>query len=190
MNRPRWLLVTLFLIVACGSAAAWRNNGLVDARDHSPTGEPRSKASRTTLNATVPAIESAAATPTAVATPAAGSTAPSPPEAARETHAEPDVSPGMIVAIDPETGALGPPSVEQLRELFPPGTSVAQTPDGFVVTHRPDGSVSIDVGWQLHEYAFVRIGPDGKRVQGCAPAPLDARTIESLPAPSPQYEER
>jgi len=97
---------------------------------------------------------------------------------------------GMVVAIDPETGQLGVPNAEQLRELFPLGTHAFQTPEGFAITYRPDGSVSIEVGSQLQEYSFVRIGPDGKRVHGCAPGPPDLRTIEALPLPSAPLEEK
>jgi hypothetical protein len=179
MHRPRWLLLTaLFTIVACSAAAGWRQYQSATAPELTP--DPTPKAHSADPVSPTPEPAEVASEPVAHATPTSKVAAPVATSAAA----------GMVVAIDPETGQLGMPSVEQLRELFPPGTSVAQTPDGFVVTHRPDGSVSIDVGNQLQEYSFVHIGPDGKRVQGCAPAPADLRTIRTVPAPHSQYEER
>jgi hypothetical protein len=75
---------------------------------------------------------------------------------------------GMTIAIDPETGVLGPPSPQQWAELRAGIAQVARnTPDGFLEMRRADGAVGLDLRGRLQEFAVVRIGPDGKPVFGC-----------------------
>ena len=73
---------------------------------------------------------------------------------------------GMVIAIDPETGALGPPTDSQWAELRS-AASLARSRAALVEIRRPDGAVGIDVGNWLQEFAVVRTGPDGKPIFGC-----------------------
>lgn len=73
---------------------------------------------------------------------------------------------GMVIAIDPETGALGPPTDSQWAELRS-AASLARSRAALVEIRRPDGAVGIDVGNWLQEFAVVRTGPDGRPIFGC-----------------------
>ena len=72
----------------------------------------------------------------------------------------------MVIAIDPETGALGPPTDSQWAELRS-AVSLARSRAAIIEMRRPDGAVGIDVGNWLQEFAVVRTGPDGKPIFGC-----------------------
>ncbi len=92
---------------------------------------------------------------------------------------------GMMVAIDPRTGALVKPSPEQIRAATSGAAEVLRrTPEGLVEIRRSDGAVGLDLQGRFRDYAVVQVGPDGKPVFGClhaggslAPTPRD-----SLPA--------
>jgi hypothetical protein len=96
---------------------------------------------------------------------------------------------GMVIAIDPETGLPTMPTPEQIRALFPAGTIVQQTSEGFVVEQRADGAVLVHVGSALQEYSFARIGPDGKLVWGCASA-HGVHGLTEIPGIRPAFEEK
>lgn len=108
------------------------------------------------------------------------------------TGPAPPAQGGMVAAIDPETGTLGPPSPDQAHAIASAQRlSLSRTPDGLVEIHRADGAVGIDLQGRFRDYAVVRMGPDGKPVLGClhpdgrvTPAALD-----SISAP-PALEER
>ena len=96
---------------------------------------------------------------------------------------------GMVIGLDPETGAWGPPTPEQLRELAeirrrtPGDEHRVAKPDGHLPeVHHPDGHVSVDLNGQFQEFVTVRIGPDGKPVFTCMHGPEDAE--RAVPEPS------
>ena len=98
----------------------------------------------------------------------------------------------MIVAIDPETGALGPPSPEQARALRAAGgEALSRSTEGLIEIHRPDGAVGLDLQGRFQDYATVRIGPDGKPIFRClhADGRPEAAGRDSFPAPAPREEE-
>lgn len=103
---------------------------------------------------------------------------------------------GMVIALDPETGEYGMPTPEEMRALsLDRLEQLNRSQEGLVEVHHPDGSVSIDLQGRFQEYAFVRIGPDGRKSIGCVEAPaaaMDAAcgpAIESAPAPAVLEEE-
>lgn len=98
---------------------------------------------------------------------------------------------GMVIAYDPETGRLGPPTVEQLLALNPrERNAVSRSLAGLIQVHHPDGSVSVDLQGRFQEFAVARIGPDGKPVLTCVEDSASVRRALS-PAPAvPALEER
>jgi hypothetical protein len=96
----------------------------------------------------------------------------------------------MVVGIDPETGKLGMPTPEQLKELSDlQQYEVDHSDVGLVEVHHPDGSVSVDLQGRFQEYATVRIGPDGKKTFQCVDGPENAERALQSPA-RPVSEER
>jgi hypothetical protein len=94
---------------------------------------------------------------------------------------------GMVVGIDPETGAIGPPSPEQMREIQAHrATTMRATPDGFLEIHRPDGAVGLMLGDRGQSYSVVRVTPGGGRVFGC----VEARSDSAAAAAPLQAEDR
>ena len=103
---------------------------------------------------------------------------------------------GMVIGKDPETGAWGPPTPEQLRELAElRNLSAADRraiakPDGpLPEVHHPDGHVSVELDGQFQEFTTVRLGPDGKPVFTCVQGPENAERTLTEPA-APALEER
>jgi hypothetical protein len=96
--------------------------------------------------------------------------------------------PGFVVAIDPETGMLGPPSPEQAHAIASATRlSASRSPDGLIEIHRPDGAVGIDLQGRFRDYAIVRMGADGRPVLGCLQGdrrhvPTLADTLSGAPA--------
>lgn len=87
---------------------------------------------------------------------------------------------GMLVAIDPETGALVPPTPEQSRELTAAaGVTVAPAPVRTFVL--PDGTVGALLDESLHHYSIVHLDADGSLHPACLQG--DA-TASPLPQPS------
>lgn len=101
-----------------------------------------------------------------------------------------DSSPGMVFAIDPDTGLPGMPTPEQMRRLFPAGTRMQQTEQGFIVEQRANGTVLVHVGSAMQEYTFVRVGPEGKLMRGCATPAPGSRTLTEIPPAPPLFEEK
>ena len=100
-------------------------------------------------------------------------------------------SAGMIVAIDPRTGALVRPTPEQIRAATAgPVEVLRRIPEGLVEILRSDGAVGLDLQGRFRDYAVVRIGPDGKPVFGCLHADGNLRPPlrDSLRVP-PEEEE-
>ena len=73
---------------------------------------------------------------------------------------------GMVVAIDPETGALTAPTPEQLRELG--AAEVAKPGRSNIETYqRPDGTVIGVLDESFQHYSVVQVGADGKLHSVC-----------------------
>ena len=68
---------------------------------------------------------------------------------------------GMVIAIDPETGELGMPNAEQLRDLR--GTQQPQSTAPATVVHFPNGALGSPVELEP-EYATIHIDANGKKV--------------------------
>ena len=103
---------------------------------------------------------------------------------------------GMVIGKDPETGAWGPPTPEQLRELAELRSLSAADrraiakPDGpLPEVHHPDGHVSVELDGQFQEFTTVRLGPDGKPIFTCVQGPENAERALTEPA-APALEER
>lgn len=77
---------------------------------------------------------------------------------------------GMVLGIDPETGALGPATAEQMLELFPEEVNaLSRSSEGLVERALPGGrGVMIDLAGRFQEFSYVRVTPDGRYVFGCA----------------------
>ena len=80
----------------------------------------------------------------------------------------PRATPGLVAAIDPETGRLSAPTHEQLDAL------AARAADRAGAASRPapvlhvSGAVSMDVRGWMREYSVVRLGAQKRPVLACA----------------------
>ena len=98
-------------------------------------------------------------------------------------------APGMIIAIDPETGLLTTPTPEQ-RRLLTAGiesTDLLATPGAPMLLERlPGGGEILTLNGNFQSYSIARIGPDGKIVTDCASDPKTAlRILGTVPVPAP-----
>ena len=77
---------------------------------------------------------------------------------------------GTIVAIDPETGQLGAPSPEQIRELELAGRhlAVSRSDEGLRETVLANGTVILHLDGRFQDYAIARVDRTGRLVHGCA----------------------
>ena len=140
-------------------------------------------------NAGTASLDAPAVAPSVVAT---GDAAPEAPVV--RTHAVA----GMVVGIDPETGQIGMPTREQLKNLSELEQIRLDHETGDLIeTHNPDGSVTVDLQGRFQEFATVRTGPDGKLIYQCVEGEKNAeRALKNpapaaqAPAPAPQAEER
>ena len=151
---------------------------------------PHARAGRPSVSPTAPrpSVETPAAPPTRVVA-VSGDT---PPEAPAHHPPAPAVL-GMVVGIDPETGRIGMPTPEQMKNLSELEQIRLDHATGDVIEiHNPDGSVTVDLQGRLQEYATVRIGPGGKLIYQCVEGAKNAeRALKGpAPAPAPQAEER
>jgi hypothetical protein len=74
----------------------------------------------------------------------------------------PAVAAGMVVAIDPETGALVPPTAEQVRILTAAErTGLMRTSEGLAEVRLPDGAVMVDLQGRFMEYSLVQLDRAG-----------------------------
>ena len=97
---------------------------------------------------------------------------------------------GMIISIDPETGALRMPTQDELQSLMvPPDPAVDNSAEGLVEIHHPNGMVSIDLQGRFQEYAVLRIAPNGRKVFDCVPTRQDVARLLATPAPARALEE-
>lgn len=69
---------------------------------------------------------------------------------------------GMIVAIDPESGALVPPTAEQVLTLTAAErTGLMRTSEGLTQVRLPNGAVMVDLQGRFMEYSVVQLDPAG-----------------------------
>ena len=112
--------------------------------------------------------------------------------AVQRTTAAP-IAPGMVIAVDPETGALGLPSPEQMLELTAQErTGLLRTSAGLTEVRLPDGAVMVDLQGRFMEYTVLRIDPLGHL--RFSDVDEERALIEALtrpvPAPAPIWEDR
>ena len=89
----------------------------------------------------------------------------------------------MIIAIDPETGEIGMPSAEQLRELR--GTTVHSTAPATVIRSANGG---LAAGYELEpDYATIHIDAKGNKIFGHSDNP---NLTGNPPAAKPVLEEK
>jgi hypothetical protein len=131
-------------------------------------------------------------TPTHARTPAARTARRARPSAhpARAT-APLAASGGMVIAIDPETGRLVPPSREQLLALTSrEQNALSRSLDGLLQVRHADGSVSVDLQGRFQEFAVARMGRDGKPVLHCLEDSAAVRRALGPGIVAPALEER
>jgi hypothetical protein len=100
---------------------------------------------------------------------------------------------GMVVAIDPETGALTLPTPEQMLALTPQErTGLLRTTAGLQAVRLPDGTVMLDLQGRFMEFAVVQLDAQGRPYFRCLddPAALRRALLECAPAPAPAAEEK
>ena len=166
-------LIAASLLIAAGLVAhrGSRSPSAASAARHEfpapRTAEPASVPP--TVSTAQPGSESPAPATAAVST----SQAPTEPEpsepASRSEH--PAVA-GMVVAVDPETGALGMPEHE-LQELTVEElqAQARHEAEGLVTVRHPDGSESIEHQGRFTDYTVVRMGPGGRPLYTCVSGP-------------------
>ena len=107
------------------------------------------------------------------------------PRAARAVTATPSVDPslapaaaGMVVGIDPETGALGPATLAQRLELAKLSqaerTALSRSDEGLVEVHHPNGAVSVDLQGRFQDIAVIHIDRNGRKTFRCVEDSLEA----------------
>jgi hypothetical protein len=102
--------------------------------------------------------------------------------AKRSTGATPG-SAGMVIAVDPETGALRMPTTEEMQALSTPvEDDLNQSDVGLTPVHHANGMISLDLQGRFQDYAVVRVGPDGKMIFGCGTTQAGAMSDTHNPA--------
>jgi hypothetical protein len=88
----------------------------------------------------------------------------------------------MVVAIDPETGALTQPTAAQMQELQQQPQKTSE-----VTTYRlADGTVIANLDESFDHYSVVEIGADGKMQHVCQSArECSLHTRQVVPSPTP-----
>src|SRR6185503_7904590 len=143
---------------------------------------PHARAERQSVSpaAPRPSADTKAALPTRVVA-ISGDT---PPEAPAHHSPAPAVA-GMVVGIDPETGRIGMPTPEQMKNLSElEQIRLDHATRDLIEVHNPDESVTVDLQGRFQEYATVRRGPDGKLIYQCVEGAENAE--RALPTPAPQ----
>ena len=98
---------------------------------------------------------------------------------------------GMVVGIDPESGALAMPTRDQMARLAALRSRLGVSTARPSPVHHPDGSVSLDVRSWMRDHAVVRLGADGHPVFGCYDTRDAAiRAAHEAPVPRVAPEER
>ncbi len=107
--------------------------------------------------------------------------------------ATPVVVRGMVVAVDPETGALVLPTPEQRLRLTPAErTGLLRTSSGLAEQRLPDGSVMVDLQGRFREFTVVQAGPSGVLRLGCVHDQAALRRLlqPAAPVPTPTFVEK
>jgi hypothetical protein len=100
---------------------------------------------------------------------------------------------GMVISIDPETGALVAPTAEQMLRLTPAErTGLMRTAEGLTQVRLPGGGVMVDLQGRFLEFSVVQLDLEGRPRLHCVD---DAGTLRALlapcaPAPTPALEEK
>jgi len=105
----------------------------------------------------------------------------------------PAAAPGMVIAIDPETGALVAPTAEQVHQLTAAErTGLLRTAEGLAEVRYPDGSVKLDLQGRFMEFSVVQLDRDGCPHFRCVSdeAVLRALLAPRAPASHPVLEEK
>jgi len=95
-------------------------------------------------------------------------------------------APGMIIAIDPETGMPMKPSEAQLRALtmdLESTDALAPTEAPMLMESLPGGGVAVTLNGHFQMYSIARIGADGRIVTDCAHDAATAKRMLVAPAP-------
>jgi hypothetical protein len=92
----------------------------------------------------------------------------------------------IAVALDPETGTLGPPTPAQSRQLsLAMRNGLLRTGAGLAAVRLPNGAMMIDLQGRYREFAIYRVGADGVGRFGCVHgADGVARALEDGAAPA------
>jgi hypothetical protein len=92
---------------------------------------------------------------------------------------------GMVVGIDPETGALGMPSPEQMLQLTPQErTGLLRTGEGLSEVRLANGAVMVDLQGQFMEYSLIRLDPMGRPSFSCVNDETVLRRLLASRAPA------
>lgn len=89
-------------------------------------------------------------------------------DSAPQAHASPGISTpveGLAAALDPETGALREPTLEEWTRLHAGAPKEAEAPAAGWKLH--DGGVAMRAPAHMMSFSVVRIGPAGERSFGC-----------------------
>jgi hypothetical protein len=82
--------------------------------------------------------------------------------------AAPVGSAGMMIAIDPQTGALVPPSAAQvLRLTSVERTGLSRSSEGLTEVRLADGTVMVDLQGRFMEYSVLRLDLQGRPHFSC-----------------------
>jgi len=100
---------------------------------------------------------------------------------------------GMIVARDPETGALVLPTAEQVQKLTAAEqTGLMRTSEGLSEVSLPNGAVKLDLQGRFMEYGFVQLDATGCPHFFSVNDEIGLRALlaRRAPAPTPALEEK
>ena len=115
------------------------------------------------------------------------------PVAAAAATTTPVGAAGMLIARDPETGALAAPTTEQARVLTAvERTGLLRSSEGLSEVHLSDGSVKVDLQGRFMEYSLVQLDPTGCPHFLCVndETMLRALLARYAPVSTPVYEEK
>jgi hypothetical protein len=91
---------------------------------------------------------------------------------------------GMVVAVDPETGALRMPTAEEMQTLQSMNRDDALNLSNQGLSAEPltGGGIKIDLQGRFQDYSVVRVGPDGKFIFGCGKTQAEAMAETYAPS--------
>ena len=112
---------------------------------------------------------------------------------AAPTPATPVGAAGMIIAIDPESGAFVPPTAAQvLRLTSAERTGLSRNSEGLTQVRLANGAVMVDLQGRFMEYSVLQLDLQGRPHSACVD---DERALlhwltACEPAPKPVIEEK